>query len=128
MPHTAIKNRMSDVLDFAWMAAEPIELRAVQEWLEGLTATVLPDSTIRFVPYDEPRYRAALRLHLDPVVSPAAVGGVLAAWQGQPPGVNAAHVRFFLEPWATVLSGQVVEFERPVSHRPAFPPGTSPRP
>jgi hypothetical protein len=42
---------------------------------------------------------------------------VLAGWQGQAPGVNAAHLRFFLEPWATVLSGQVVEFDRV----PAFP-------
>ena len=104
--------RMSDVLDFAWMAAEPIELRAVQELLERLTAAVLPGAAIRFVPYDEPRYRAALRLHIEDHASPACVGGVLAAWQGRPPGVDAAHVRFFLEPWATVQSGQVVEFDR----------------
>jgi hypothetical protein len=31
---------------------------------------------------------------------------------GSGPRVNAAHLRFFLEPWATVLSGQVVEFDR----------------
>lgn len=103
--------RMTDVLDFAWMAAGPIELRAVQELLERLTAAVLPGAAIRFVPYDEPRYRAALRLHIEDDESPAGVGGVLAAWQDQPAGVNAAHVRVFLEPWATVLSGQVVEFD-----------------
>jgi hypothetical protein len=94
------------------MAAEPIELRSVQELLEQVTATVLPGATMRFVHYDEPRYRAALRLHIEDEVSPAAVGGVLAGWQGRPPGVDAAHVRFFLEPWATVQSGQAIDFDR----------------
>ena len=103
---------MSDVLDFTWMAAETIELRAVQELLERLTAAVLPGAAIRFVPYDEPRYRAALRLYIEDHVSPAGVGGVLAGWQGRPPDFDAAHVRFFLEPWATVVSGQVVELDR----------------
>jgi hypothetical protein len=84
----------------------------VQELLEELITAVVPNTTMRFVPYDEPRYRAALRLHLDPVVAPAAVGGVLAAWQGRPPDVDAAHVRFFLEPWATVHSGHAIEFNR----------------
>ena len=104
--------RISDVLDFTWMVAEAIDLRSVQELLEQLTATVLPGATMRFVHYDEPRYRAALRLHLEDAVSPAAVGGVLAEWQGRPPSVDAAHVRFFLEPWATVQSGQAVDFDR----------------
>ena len=112
--------RISDVLDFTWLVAEPIDLRSVQVLLEQLTATVLPEATTRIVHYDEPRYRAALRLHIDEVVSPAAVGGVLAAWQGRPPGVDAAHVRFFLEPWATVQSGQVIDFDRlPTPFRPA---------
>jgi hypothetical protein len=105
--------RFSDVLDFTWMDAEPIDLRSVQALLEGLSATVLPGATIRFVPYDEPRYRAALRVHIDETESPAAVGGVLAGWQGRPPGVDAAHVRFFLEPWAAVQSGQTIDFDRP---------------
>ena len=103
---------VSDVLDFTWMVAEPMELRSVQELLEQLTATVLPGAAMRFVHYDEPRYRAALRLHIGAEVSPAAVGGVLAGWQGRPPGVDAAHVRFFLEPWATVQSGQAIDFDR----------------
>lgn len=100
------------MLDFAWLVAEPLELRSVQALLEHLATTVVPGTGIRVTHYDDPRYRAALRLHPDPVVSPAAVGGVLAGWPGQPPGVNAAHVRFFLEPWATVQSGQVVDFEQ----------------
>jgi RNA polymerase sigma factor (sigma-70 family) len=104
--------RISDVLDFTWMVAKSIELRSVQELLEQLTATVLPGATMRFVHYDEPRYRAALRLHIEDEVSPAAVGGVLAGWQGRPPGVDAAHVRFFLEPWASAQSGQAIDFDR----------------
>jgi RNA polymerase sigma factor (sigma-70 family) len=104
--------RISDVLDFSWLVAEPLELRSVQELLEQLATAVVPGVRTRVTHYEEPRYRAALRLQLDPVVSPAAVGGVLAGWQGQAPGVHAAHLRFFLEPWATVLSGQVVEFDR----------------
>jgi RNA polymerase sigma-70 factor (ECF subfamily) len=113
--------RISDVLDFSWMAAEPIELRSVQELLEQLTATVLTGAGMRFVHYDEPRYRVGLRLHIGDVISPAAVGGVLAGWQGRPPGVDAAHVRFFLEPWATVESGHVIDFDRvPPPFRPAL--------
>lgn len=113
--------QLSDVLDFSWLVAEPLELRSVQELLERLASAVVPGVTMRVTHYDEPRYRAALRLHLDPVVSPAAVGGVLAAWKDQPPGVTAAHVRFFLEPWATVLSGRPVEFDRlPLPFRPAL--------
>ena len=105
--------RVSDVLDFTWMAAKPIDLRSVQELLEQVTAAVLPGAATRFVHYDEPRYRSALRLHIGHEVSAAAIAGVLAGWQGRPPGVDAAHVRFFLEPWATVRSGQAIDFDRP---------------
>ena len=94
------------------MVSEPIELRAVQELLERLTGTVLPGTAMRVVHYDEPRYRAGLRLIVRDGLLPAAIGGVLAGWQGRPPGVEAAHVRFFLEPWATVLSGQIIDFDR----------------
>ena len=111
--------RVSDVLDFTWMVVDPIELRSVQEFLEQLTASVLPRAATRFVQYDEPRYRSALRLHIADEVAPAAIGGVLAGWQGRPPGVDAAHVRFFLEPWATVQSGQAIDFDRlPLPFRP----------
>ena len=92
--------------------AEPMELRSVQELLEQVTGSVLPGVATRFVHYDEPRYRSALRLHIGAEISPAAVGGVLAGSQGRPPGVEAAHLRFFLEPWATLHSGQAVDFAR----------------
>ncbi len=76
--------RMSDVLDLTWMATGVVELRAVQELLAGLISTVLPSTRARFSSYDEPRYRAALQLHLDEVAARAASGGVLTEWPGRP--------------------------------------------
>jgi hypothetical protein len=86
-----------------------LELRAVQELIERLTDAVLPGAPVRFIPHDEPRYRSALRLQLNGIDMPGAVGGVLAGWAGQPAGTTAAHVRLFLEPWASVRSGRAVE-------------------
>jgi Sigma-70, region 4 len=103
--------RLSDVLDLTWMAAGPLELRSVQALLERLTSAVLPGAQVRFSIYDEPRYRSALQLHVGRLSLRAACGGVLAEWSGRPDGVDAAHLRIYLEPWATLQSGQVVEFE-----------------
>ena len=105
--------RISDVLDLTWMVAGPLELRSVQELVERLSAAVVPGAPIRFANYDEPRYRAALQLYFGDVSAPAANGGVLAEWPGRPQGVNAAHLRIFLEPWATVQSGHAVELDSP---------------
>jgi hypothetical protein len=110
----AAKNdmRISDVLDLTWMVTGPLELRSVQEMLECLSSAVLPGEQVRFSTYDEPRYRSALQLHVGDVSARFAHGGVLAEWPGRPQGVDAAHLRIFLEPWATVQSGQVVEFDQ----------------
>jgi len=102
--------RLSDVLDLTWTVAGPLELRSVQALLERLTSAVLPGAQVRFSSYDEPRYRSALQLQVGEVSARAAYGGVLAEWSGRPDGVDAAHLRIFLEPWATLQSGQVVEF------------------
>lgn len=101
--------RISDVLDLTWMVASPLELRSVQELLERLIAEVLPGTLVRFSSYDEPRYRSALQLRIAEMPAPAATGGVLAEWSGRPRGVEAAHLRIFLEPWARVTSGQLIE-------------------
>jgi len=103
--------RMSDALDLTWMVVGPLELRSVQELLEQLSSAVLPGVQVRFSAYDEPRYRSALQLQVGDVSARAASGGVLAEWPGRPQGVDAAHLRIFLEPWATVKSGQVIEFD-----------------
>jgi RNA polymerase sigma factor (sigma-70 family) len=102
--------RLSDVLDLTWLVAGPLELRSVQEVLERLTSAVLPDEQVRFSSYDEPRYRSALQLHVGNHRTRFAHGGVLTAWPGRPEGVDAAHLRIFLEPWATIRSGHAVEF------------------
>jgi hypothetical protein len=104
--------RISDVLDLTWMVAGPLELRSVQETLERLSSAVLPGEQVRFSTYDEPRYRSALQLRVGGVSARFAHGGVLSEWPGRPQGVDAAHLRIFLEPWATVQSGQVVEFDQ----------------
>lgn len=101
--------RVIDALELTWMVAGPLELRSVQELLERLGAAVLPDTPIRFAHYDEPRYRSALQMQVGAVTTPAAIGGVLTEWPGRPAGVDAAHVRIYLEPWAAVRSGKQVE-------------------
>jgi hypothetical protein len=124
--------RISDVLDLTWMTASPLEMRSVQALLERLTSAVLPGTQVRFSHYDEPRYRSALQLYVGEVSARAAYGGVLAEWPGRPSGVDAAHLRIFLEPWATVESGQVVEFapmpqlNRVTDPRPSEPPPAEP--
>lgn len=109
---TRDKMRISDVLDLTWIAAGPLELRSVQEMLERLSCAVLPGTRLRFSAYDEPRYRSALQLQVGDFSARAAHGGVLAEWPGCPQGFSVAHVRVFLEPWAMVQSGQVVEFDQ----------------
>ena len=104
--------RISDALDLTWMVAGSLELRSVQEMLERLSSAILPGAQVRFSTYDEPRYRSALQLQIGDVSMRAAHGGVLADWPGRPQGVDAAHLRIFLEPWATVQSGHAVEFDR----------------
>jgi hypothetical protein len=89
----------TDVLDLTWMVSGTLELRSVQSLVHELCAAVLPHTLVRFSAWDEPRYRTALKLHLGDVRAPAATGGVLAEWPGRPPGVDAAHVRLFLESW-----------------------------
>jgi RNA polymerase sigma-70 factor (ECF subfamily) len=103
--------RMSDVIDLTWMTAGRLELRSVQAMLERLTSAILPEAEVRFSAYDEPRYRSALQLQIAGVSARFAQGGVLSEWPGHPQGAGAAHVRIFLEPWAGVHSGRVVEFE-----------------
>jgi RNA polymerase sigma-70 factor, ECF subfamily len=104
--------RLSDVVDVTWRGAGPLDLRAVQDLLECVSAQVLPAISIRFFPYDEPRYRAALRGRLGSDERPAVIGGVLTEAAGQEAGRDTAHVRIFLEPWAALDSGQSIDFER----------------
>jgi RNA polymerase sigma factor (sigma-70 family) len=101
--------RLSDTLSLLLKRAEPLELRAIEELLRRLSSEVIPDTPVSFRCYDEPRYRAGLRMQLgdDPV--PAAIGGVHNNWPGLPDGIAVASVLIYLEPWAAAKSGETVE-------------------
>jgi RNA polymerase sigma factor (sigma-70 family) len=99
----------SDALELIWTAGA-VELRSVQERLTRLADAVLPGTPLHVSAYDEPRYRTALQLRLDGAL--AAVGGVLGPWPGCPDGVAVAHVRLFLEPWASAREGRRVLLQR----------------
>jgi hypothetical protein len=102
--------RLSDVIDLLWMETRPLELREVENLLRELADRVVAGSAVRFSPYEGPRYRAALCMHLGDCANPVATGGVLRAWPGMVEGTGAAHVRMHLEVWASVTSGTRVEF------------------
>ena len=101
--------RLSDSMSLLWKRTEPLELRAVEELLRRLSNEIVPNTPVSFCPYEEPRYRAGLRMQLgdDPV--PAAIGGVQNPWPGLPDGINVASVVIYLEPWAAAQTGEAVE-------------------
>ena len=101
--------RLSDVLALMWMRSDTIELHAIEELLRRLSEMIAPQIEARFLAYEEPRYRSALRMQFENIPIPAAIGGPLNAWPNMPEGVTAAGVHIFLESWATAQSGQVVE-------------------
>lgn len=103
---------VSDALDLIWMVAGALDLRAIHDVLERLVTVVMPGAAFRFSSFDEPRYRSGLQLQVGDVAVRAASGGVLGDWPGRPQHVGAAHVRLFLEPWATIRSGRTLDFEK----------------
>jgi RNA polymerase sigma factor (sigma-70 family) len=102
--------RLSDVIDLLWMETRPLELREVENLLRELAGKVVAGSAVRFSPYEGPRYRAALCMHLGDCANPVAAGGVLRAWPEMVEGTDAAEVHMHLEVWASVISGTRVEF------------------
>jgi hypothetical protein len=104
--------RSSDALELIWTAGA-IELRSVQERLTLLADAVLPGTSLHVSAYDEPRYRNALQLRIDGTLG--AVGGVLGPWPGCPDDIAVAHVRLFLEPWASAREGRRVPIQLVVS-------------
>ncbi len=69
----------------------------------------VPKTSVRFYPYDEPRFRAALRMQLGGNPIPAAIGGVHNRWSILPEGIQVTSVIIYLEPWVSAHTGQVVE-------------------
>jgi len=101
--------RLSDTLSLLLKRSEPLELRAIEELLRRLSSEIVPSTPVSFRPYDEPRYRAGLRMQLGDNPVPAAIGGVQSHWPGLPDGIAVASVLIYLEPWAEARSGKVVE-------------------
>ena len=103
--------RLGDSLYLWWLDEGRMELHCVEDLLRRLATAVVPDVQVRFTAYEEPRFRAALRMQLGDIVVPAAIGDILESCPGMPEGVNTASVDLCLEAWATALSGQVIELE-----------------
>jgi RNA polymerase sigma factor (sigma-70 family) len=101
--------RLSDALSLRWKDTKTLELRAVEELLRRLSNTIVPNTPVSFCPYEEPRYRAGLRMQLGDNPIPAAIGGVHNPWPGLPEGISVASVLIYLEPWAATQSGRAVE-------------------
>ncbi|MEJ2703601.1 MAG: hypothetical protein P8Z79_14280, partial [Sedimentisphaerales bacterium] len=102
--------KLSDTL-FLWIRREGLELRDVEDLLRRLSEVVVPTAPVRFSPYEEPRYRAGLRMQLGDNPIPVAIGGVHTPWPGLPEGAAFASILIYLEPWAAARSGHVVELE-----------------
>ncbi len=102
-------SRLSDALDLIWKQPEPLELRAVEKLLHELSEKIVPGVAVRFLPRQEPRFRAALRMELGDNPIPGAVGGVLQRGSTLPEGIHVASVTIHLEPWAAAYSGQVIK-------------------
>ena len=105
------KGKISDTLHLIWLRKDTIELHSIEELLRGLSEKIVPNMKLSFSPYDEPRFRSALRMRFDDIPIPAATGGVLFTWPGLPEGVSVASIQLYLEAWASAQSGQTIELE-----------------
>lgn len=103
---------MSDALGLLWKQPGPLDLRAVEDLLRQLSERIVPGVPVQFGPYEEPRYRAALRMQLGDDPIPAAIGGVLNRWSILPEGVCVASVTIHLEPWASIRTGQTIDLAK----------------
>lgn len=105
------KGRFSDVLVLQWMQLETIALSDVEDLLTRLAVSIVPQAAVHVCPYEEPRYRAALRLEFAGIPIPAAVGGPLAPRPEMPEGTSMALVQVFLEAWAWAQTGEAIELD-----------------
>jgi len=101
--------RLSDAMSLLLKKPEPLELRTIEELLRHLLNKIVPNEPVSFCTYEEPRYRAGLRMRLGDNPVPAAIGGVHNSWPGMPDGISVASVHIYLEPWAAAKSGEAVE-------------------
>ena len=100
--------KLSDTL-ILWKRSETLELRDIEDLLRHLSEVIVPEIPVRFCSYEEPRYRAGLRMQLGDNPIPAAIGGVHTPWPGLPEGACFASTLIYLESWAAARSGQLIE-------------------
>jgi predicted DNA-binding protein (UPF0251 family) len=101
--------RLSDALSLLWKEPESIELKAVEDLLRRLSKTIIPAAKVHFSTYEEPRYRAALRMQIEDNPIPAAIAGVLNPRPEIYGEGNITVAVIYLEPWAAAQSGQKIE-------------------
>jgi len=101
--------RLSDAMSLLLKRTELLELRVVEELLRRLSNEIVPNTPVSFCGYEEPRYRAGLRMQLGDNPVPAAIGGVHNTWPGMADGIDIASILIYLEPWAAAQSGEDVE-------------------
>ncbi len=112
--------RVSDVLVLSWLRPKPLELREVEALLRRLSEAVAPGVPVSFTSYEEPRYRAALRMQIADLHIPGATGGILDGVAWIPDDADVASVLLYLEAWASTRSGQTIglaELPFPLSDR-----------
>jgi RNA polymerase sigma factor (sigma-70 family) len=100
---------LSDVLCLLWKEPQTIELKSIEDLLRRLSKAIVPGAKVQFSAYEEPVYRAALRMQFDENPVPAAIAGVLYP---RPEIYGDGHVAtavIYIEPWAEIQSGQTIE-------------------
>ena len=101
--------RLSDTMQLLWKRTESLELREAEELLRRLSKTIVPEAPVHLRPYEEPCYRAALRMQLSDNPVPAAIGGILNNPPASDDKASVASVIIYLEPWASAHSGQTIK-------------------
>ena len=102
-------NWISDTLILMWMQMDVINLCEVENLLQRLLKIIAPKRTSHFSVYKQPSYRSALRMQIEDIAIPSAIGGILNPLPNLIEKINIAQVQIYLEPWAMAQSGEVVE-------------------
>ncbi len=100
---------LSDAFQMVWKQTTPLELRTIESLLRRLAQKITPTNRIHLCPYDEPRYRTALRMQLDDILIPAAIGGTLNPLPGN---IHRACLLIYLEPWASACTAKTFDLHK----------------
>ena len=100
---------LSDALCLLWKEPQTIELKSGEDLLRRLSKTIVPGAKVQFSAYEEPRYRAALRMQLGKNPIPASIAGILSPRPEIYGDGHVATASIYIEPWAEAQSGQTIE-------------------